>query len=120
MLENACYKLDAKTAASGNIPENASLEFTNYVSTLQKLQQFQEQLAQCEDNATTAEEIALWISIDDDEEASGQAEMLLKECEDFRQEAKRLVSINYLFSTGCMRQLNPLMYIERTDTTLAK
>ena len=92
MLENACHQLDIKTAEAGYMPGNSSNEFTEYVTTLQTIRQYEEEISKLEDNARTAEEIALWIVMVVDEEASDQAVVLLKESNDFKKEANLLVS----------------------------
>ena len=99
MLENACHQLDVKTAEAGYMSGNSSNEFTEYVTTLQTIRQYEEEISKLEDSARTAEEIALWIAMDVDEEASDQAIVLLKESNDFKKEANLLVSwanVHYL------------------------
>ena len=73
MLENACHQLDVKTAESGYMSGNSSNEFTEYVTTLQSIRQYEKEISKLEDNARKAEEIALWMAMDVDEEASDQA-----------------------------------------------
>ena len=103
LFQDACHSLDIKLAESLSTPEDSSISFKEYCATKQKMKDYQKQLNFYNESAITSEEIAMWIAMDEDNEAQDQAETLMKESVDYHNQAEKLVRLHYML-------LNTLTY----------